>query len=953
MKTIFLALAILLAAIAPAGAADTAEPTVDTLARGFDHPPRSARLMAYWWWLNGNVTRESITRDLEEMKAKGFGGAILCDAGGATQDGNAGVPAGPCFGSPDWIQLYRHTLREATRLKLDISLSIQSGWNLGGPTVTPEEASKLSTWSQTNVSGPATIDIQLAAPPQKLGFYRDVAVLAYPASQTKLSPIKMLSLKTAASEFAWSAPDCSPLLEDIEDDHANFQHSQVLDITTCLSPTGRLTWKAPAGEWEILRFGYTASGAKVSTSSDTWNGLAIDYLDPDAFDSYWNQVVLPLIQVATEEERESLAYLHTDSWELGGANWSRNFPAEFRQRRGYDPLPYLPVLAGRIIDSRKVSNRFLFDLRKTVGDCIADNHYRRMRQNAHALNIGIHPESGGPHGAPIDSIRNMGISDIPMSEFWARSWRHRVNDTDRFFVKQPASAAHIYGHTLVAAEGFTTIGPHWQETPWDNLKPSFDRAACEGLNRLVWHAFTCSPKEMGVPGQEYFAGTHFNPNATWWDKSGPFLSYINRCQYLLQQGLFVADACYYYGDNVPSFAQLKRSDPAGVLPGFDYDVMTEDALLNRLTVKNGRLLLPDGMSYRVLVLPNRKAISLPALKKIRELVHGGATVIGPKPAEATGLTEYPRSDKQAQKIANELWGTPGSPAKTGTGRVIVNKTARQVLTGDGVAPDFEYSGGTSNTTLDYIHRQTNGLDIYFVANRSNTFETVTAAFRVYDRAPELWDPVTGEKRVLTDWSVPAQQSRVPLELPPYGSLFIVFRKPASAPTSGSPNFPRFNPVYDISGEWSVTFDPKWGGPGRVTFKDLTDWTQRSEEGIRYYSGTAVYEKTIDIPEEYVASQSRLMIDLGEVNNLAEVRVNGMSAGIAWAVPFRVEVTGLLKRGRNTLQIEVVNFWPNRVIGDQRLPEEKRLTKTNIRKLTADTPLTRSGLLGPVRLLKTP
>lgn len=941
-------LAVLLSMVVNAAATD--QVAGDPLAHGFDRPPHDAKLFAYWWWLNGNVTKEAITRDLEQMKAKGFGGAVLFDAGGATQDGNDPVPAGPCFASPEWCVLYKHTLHEATRLHLEISLNIQSGWNLGGPMVTPEEASKLATWSQTTVTGPAAIDIQLPEPPQKLGFYRDVAVLSYPVSKTKLPPIKMLTLKTAAAEFAWSTPDCAPLLEDIAEQDADFQHNQVVDVTSFVTPTGQLKWSAPAGKWEILRFGYTASGAKVSTSSPTWNGLAIDYLDPVAFDSYWNQVVDPLIRMTAPDERPALRYLHTDSWELGGANWSRNFLTEFRLRRGYDPLPYLPVFAGKIIDSRKVSNRFLFDLRKTVGDCIAENHYGRMSLKARESGIGIHPESGGPHGAPIDSIRNMGLSDIPMSEFWARSWRHRVTDTDRFFVKQPASAAHIYGHPIVAAEGFTTIGPHWQETLWDNLKPSFDRAACEGLNRLVWHAFTCSPKEMGLPGQEYFAGTHFNPNATWWDKSDAFLSYIDRCQFLLQQGLFVADACYYYGDNVPVFAQLKRSDPAGVLPGYDYDVMTGDALINRLTVKNGLLTLPDGMSYRLMVLPSRAAISLPALRKIRELVRDGATILGPKPEEATGLTDYPRSDAQVRKIADALWGTPARAGKTRPGRIFVNKTARQVLQADGVPADFEFSGGTTNTTLDYIHRRTNDADLYFVANRSNTAETVTAAFRIHGRAPELWDPVTGKKRTLTDWSVSGQQTRIPLELPPYGSFFVIFRAPATAPERPKPNFMKFATLLDITGAWTVTFDPRWGGPGHVVFPELTDWTLRPEEGIQHYSGTAIYEKTFDLSDEYALSKNRVMLDLGELNNLAEVRLNGASLGVAWARPFRLEATGVLKSGKNILQIEVVNFWPNRVIGDQRLPVEKRLTHTNIRKLTADTPLVPSGLLGPVRLL---
>ncbi len=276
---------------------------------------------------------------------------------------------------------------------------------------------------------------------------------------------------------------------------------------------------------------------------------------------------------------------------------------------------------------------------------------------------------------PIDAQRCLGMNDAPMSEFWAWSWRHRVGDTNRFFVKQPASAAHTYGHRLVLAEGFTTIGPHWQETLWDNLKPSFDQAACEGLNLLVWHAFVCSPAEMGMPGQQYFAGTHFNPNTTWWSKSAPFLAYINRCQFLLQQGLFVADACYYYGDHVPNFAQLKRSDPARVLPGYDYDVVTEEVLLTRMSVRDGRIVLPDGMSYRVLVLPDRKSISLPVLRKLKAARQSRRDGHRPKAGQDAQPDRLPEERCRSRADGQELWGetaTASAPWQRpfGKGRVF-------------------------------------------------------------------------------------------------------------------------------------------------------------------------------------------------------------------------------------------------------------------------------------------
>ena len=960
---------IMLAQVGMPGDCAGAEPT-DELARGFADPPNSARLRAYWWWLNGNVTKAAITRDLEEMKAKGFGGALICDAGGAEQDGNDTVPHGPTFFTPEWRELYKHTLREADRLGLEMSLNILSGWNLGGPVVKVEDAAKKLTWTEASASGPTKFKQALPMPKIRDGFYRDIAVVAY-RTRTAASlkpgashePIRNWAQKALYSPLSFSAPDTAPLFEEFpavagEEDTRT---ADVLDLTAKLSKGGILRWDLPAGNWRILRFGCTIGDhSHVSTCSDGWQGYALDVLDAGAFRRYWDAVVEPLIADAGPLAGKALKYLHTDSWEVEPLNWTPTLREEFRKRRGYDPLPFFPVLAGRIVDSRPVSNRFLNDFRKTLGDLAIDNHYRIFRDLAHKHGLQIHPESGGPHAVPIDAQRCLGMNDAPMSEFWAWSWKHRIGDTNRFFVKQPASAAHTYGHRLVLAEGFTDIGPHWQESLSENLKPSFDQALCEGLNLLVWHAFTCSPAEMGIPGQQYFAGTHFNPNTTWWSKATAFLAYIDRCQFLLQQGLFVADACYYYGDHVPNFAQLKRSDPARVLPGYDYDVATEEVLLTRMTVRGGRIVLPDGISYRVLVLPDRSGISLPVLRKLKELVKAGATVIGPKPAQTQSLTDFPQCDVEVARLAIELWGDAAIAAPLqrpfGEGRVIYGKTAREVLLADGVQPDFDYrageNSGTPSTVLDYIHRSAGDAEIYFVANRLGRWEEADCTFRVMGKAPELWDSVSGVMRPAAAYSQKDGRTTLPLQFAPYGSMFVVFRRPLAqaASIASGRNFPTFSTPHEITGPWTVHFDPKWGGPESAEFDQLVSWTQRPETGIKYFSGTATYDKTFDLPENLRQPGQHLTLDLGDVKNVAEVRLNGKNLGILWTVPFRVDVTDAIKPAGNKLEIEVVNFWPNRIIGDQFLSPEKRLTRTNIRKLTKDTPLMDSGLLGPVRVL---
>ncbi len=722
----------------------------------------------------------------------------------------------------------------------------------------------------------------------------------------------------------------------------------MIDLTGNMTADGTLTWHAPAGEWEILRLGCTVGDhSTVSTSSDGWKGYALDALDVGAFRRYWDAVVEPLIADAGPLAGTTLKYLHTDSWEVEAINWTPTFREEFRARRGYDLLPFLPAVAGRIVDDRTVSNRFLHDFRKTLGDLAVDHHYKPFLAWSHAHGLQIHPESGGPHASPIDAQRCLGQNDVPMSEFWAESWRHRVGDPNRFFVKQPASAAHTYGKRLVAAEGFTTIGPHWQETIWDNLKPSFDKAACEGLNLLVWHAFVCSPAEMGMPGIQYFAGTHFNPNTTWWAKSGPFLSYVNRCQHMLQQGLHVADVCYYYGDHVPNFTQLRGSDPAKVGAGYDYDVITEEAILTRLSVKDGRLVLPDGMSYRMLVLADQPAISLPVMRKVRELVEAGATIVGAKPAAASGLSRQPAADAEVKRIADATW-TPAN-----ADRVMAGKTAREALAAVGAAPDFTFESGAADAAIDYVHRRDGDAEIYFVANRSKRPEAIRASFRVDGKAPELWDAVSGARRFAAAYERAAGRTIVPLDLPPCGSTFVVFRASAAdhAPTA-SANSPVLTPRHELAGPWTVAFDPKWGGPASAAFEKLVSWTARPEPGIRFYSGTATYRQTFDLPPNFGETEGRsLSIDLGNVHELAEVRLNGKSLGVVWSLPFRVDVAGLLKPAGNELEVEVVNFWPNRVIGDASLPPEQRLTRTNIRKLTKETKLMESGLLGPVRIVE--
>ena len=482
------------------------------------------------------------------------------------------------------------------------------------------------------------------------------------------------------------------------------------------------------------------------------------------------------------------------------------------------------------------------------------------------------------------------------------------------------------------------------------MKPSFDHETCAGLNLAYIHTFTCSPVSMGIPGQEYFAGTHFNPNVTWWDMAAEsIVMYMNRCQFLLQQGRFVADACYYYGDHIPNIAQRKEADPAGALPGYDYDVLDETNLL-QLSYDGTSLVLPSGSVYRMLVLPDHKILSLRVLQKISDLVRAGATVSGTKPSRTASLTGAPEREAEFQRLADELWGVSSEECgkrRVGSGTVLWGTTARDVLKGHGLAADCAWEG--PDDAFGFIHRQTDASDVYFLSNRSEAAAQAAFSFRITGRQPEFWNPLTGDIRDVTDYAAVGDATSIPIAFAPYGSLFVVFRKPWQDP-AGTKDCSDYAPVLEIEGPWELAFDPQWGGPAVTEFPALQSWAEHPEEGIRHYSGTATYTKAFDLPEDVRGSDTKWQLDLGTVHEIASVRLNGKALGVLWTPPFQVEVTDALKEKDNLLEIAVVNNWPNRLIGDAGLPEAQRLTRTNVTKFTKDMPLTPSGLLGPVRLL---
>ena len=960
-KIIVLLLVMILAGSGCVEEMRDSELAAGTLESDFQNPPRQAGVRCWWWWLNSNVTKEAISRDLEAMHDKGFSGAMIFDAGGHNHQNNKDIPNGPQFGGDEWTALYLHALNEAKRLGLELGLSIQSGWNLGGPGVSLDDKAKQITWAEIQLEGVARIEQQLPVPKSNYDYYRDICVLAYPGKQIERKPISYLSAKISAKELGYSAPDCRYLLNDhpAVEGEEDMLLEDIVDITDKVTEDGTLKWDVPAGKWTVLRIGYTPTHAHVSTSSDNWKGHVLDYLSKDVFDRYWNTVVDPLLKQAGPLSGTVLKHMETDSWECGGMNWSPGFAEDFKCYNGYDIIKYLPVVAGKIVENRDVSNAFLADLRKTIAHCVSENHYMTFAEHAARYNMGIQPECSGPHAGPLDGITNYKHSDIVMSEFWAVS-PHRPKPHNRFYVKQASSAAHIYGKQFVGAESFTTLRkPHWGVELWHDLKPAMDFEFCEGLNMIFFHTFTCSPKEMGIPGQEYFAGTHVNPQVTWWNQSDSFMDYMNRIQSVVQKGKFVADVLYYYGDHVPNIAVNKGFNQAGSLPGYDYDVTNEEVLL-KLKVRDGKVVVPGGVHYRVLVLPDHKVLSLAVLEKVEKLLAQGATVIGPKPERLVSLVGGKSAQRKFHKLADKLWGS--NPAETGQkkigkGRLVWGQTSREFLQSEGVAFDFEAVGVKKQSDYEYIHYTIDNADVYFVCNQTKQSKLVDLVFRITGKQPELWDPVTG--KIITAGAFKQANGRtiIPMEFDPYGSCFVFFRQsiPVAKQGTESSNYPLLNTVKEIKGPWQVAFDTKWGPfdsaqgrrSGDFVFDKLVDWTKHANEGIKYYSGKATYTNTFEfkpVRNKCYWLQLNNVVDAG----IAAVKLNGKDIGITWTKPFRIEMTDALKAGRNELEITVVNTWQNRLIGDRGKPQEDRFTKTNI-KIRDDWNLRSSGLLGPVEI----
>jgi hypothetical protein len=720
----------------------------------------------------------------------------------------------------------------------------------------------------------------------------------------------------------------------------------IINLTAKTLPDGTLEWKVPEGNWTIMRFGYSLTGSKNRPAVPTGSGYEVDKLSRDHTEAYIKEYTDPIKGALGPLYGKSLQYVLLDSWEAGMQNWTDNMISEFSLRRKYDMTPWLPCLAGRVVGSSELSDCFLWDFRRTLADMFAENHYAVISEYLHKQGIKTYGEASGVSLEILeDALLCKKYVDIPMGEFW-----RGVMHPDLMYyqdIRGAASASHVYGKPITAAESFTGGG---FDSPY-TLKKIGDYWFTQGINRFVFHTSAHQPLDT-KPGNT-MVGTHINRNITWAEEALPFMTYLSRISYMLQQGKFVADIAYLLDEGAPSTMPIWGSGLNPVPPeGYDYDYVNADVLLSRLSVdQNGRLVLPDGMSYALLVLPNTSRMTLPVVEKIRELVRSGATVLGPKPCRTPGLTGYPQSEEKIKGIVTEIWGDLDGISRTrrtyGKGKVLWGTPLKEAVSLAGIRPDVEYDM-LLNTKINWIHRQTGDADIYFLVNSTDQPAGVNVRFRVNGREAELWDPSTGKSEP-AGFKITGGTTTVPLNLAERQSVFVVFRNKAA---SDSRNIINHQPVTlsTLNGLWDISFPSGMGAPEKIMNDTLGSWSLSSVEGVKYFSGTAVCNKTFDVPKSWLGNDVRLLIDLGKVGDIAELSVNGNPAGILWKPPFRADITGLLRKGANRIEIKVTNEWTNRLAGDKKAaPGNKVLNSTLF--VFPGTKLNESGLMGPVTILK--
>ena len=990
-----------------------AKPNTIPLEQGFKNPPLAARPQTWWHWMNGNISREGITADLEAMAGIGLGGAnifnVSCD-----------IPTGPVgYLSPEWLGLVHHAASEAKRLGLDLGIQNCAGWSTsGGPWIKPEESMQTLYWSEVNVNGGQKLTQKIPIPKiitNKPGddiadlqsSYRDIALLAFPAGvDWQMDRWQTKTIRSTAR--AGIQPALSKKGAEDNDTRPAVDPEKVIDLTANMAADGTLSWDMPEGEWTLLRIGHGSTGVINHPAPKSGTGLEADKMSRRAIDSHWEHGIQPILDHLGPLAGETLTNIVIDSYEAKHHAWTPDMRAEFKHRRGYDMGPFLVSLTGRCVGDIPRTERFYDDFRRTIGDLVTANYYGYMAElcHKHGLKIAIEPYRG-----PFESMTVAMQADIPTGEFFS-DLGYGVP-----FLKICSSAANLRGLPITAAEAYTGIDG-WRNHP-GNLKYASDRAWTEGINRLVFHRYAHQPWLDLVPGMTMGPyGIHFERTNTWWAQGKAWIESITRSQFLLQRGTTVADVLCFAGEAVPNTSP--RLDDLKTA-GYDFDFCGTD-VFTQLTVKDGQIILPSGRRYRVLLMgpTSQPYLSLRAAQKLRELVAAGATVIGQRPSHTPSLSGYPEAETELLRMADELWSPPGASTVPGKAIDFPKSGYIAAIRKLDFQPDLilpENSDG-----LYWIHRQNENEDIYFISNQTRSAQQATLGFRVTGRVPELWDALDGSMRPAAGWQVKGDHTFVPLTFQADGSAFVVFRKegkPAVDPVIAVTSSPQpetlkswhtqlvpdpqdgtallawHNADYTVTrasgktqvvsvagvrapialnGPWEVRFPPKHGVPESLTMGKLVGWSDFGEFAIRKFSGTATLTTTFDFNGPLPSGHEEIWLDLGDVHIMAEIRLNGEPLGTLWAAPYRVEVGKNIRPGKNTLTVSVTNLWVNRLIADAgqqdggkffdtgalsewpewikdgKLPEKsQRLTFTTWKHCKPESLPPPSGLRGPVTL----
>ena len=950
-----------------------AAPASQTLEEGFKAPPNSAKPHTWYHMMNGNVTKEGITCDFEALAKAGIGGVQMFDAG-------CFIPPGPVkFNSDDWFDMFAHAHKEAKRLGLEICVPNCSGWSSsGGPWNPPENGMKVVTFRETAAKGPSRFSGVLPREKKDNGFYDDIAVLAYPTPKDK-AKISNLAEQTFAA--------CGRGRRVKRDDkpapkNAVVAKGSIVNLTAKKKKDGSLEWDVPAGDWTILRIGYICNGRCNHPASDTGKGLEVDKLSASAMDYHFDQYVTRLCKTLGIEPGKigetGFNNILVDSYEVGSQNWTQGFDKTFEKRMGYSLTRYLPVFAGRIVGSAEETERFLEDFRRVVADLFAENYAGRLTElcHQHGLLCSIEPYGN----CPAEDLQYGQDVDIPMAEFWSTASRGAHHSGNINNSRIAATLAHVWGRRYAATESFTANprnGGRWLTTPY-HIKAQGDKVYAAGINRIIYHHFTHQP----WPGNKYLPGMtmgrwgmHLDRTQTWWPLANDWFRYQTRCQWMLQEGKFAADVLFWCGEEVPlSPVPLYGPDHFGIytkLPaGYDYDFCATKAFL-ALKVENGRVVTPGGVSYALLVLPKTDTMSKACLKKVRELLDAGAKICSvSRPERMPGLRGWKADgtwSRPYQALVDYVWS-----------KGVIEKSAGDAIAALGIAPDFI----CKQPDASWIHRRSDSADWYFVALDNAAPVKFEASFRQTGRIPEVWDAETGAIRDASAWREEDGRTIVSLDYPISGSSFVVFRKGRAAarphvtgvtatvstrPDIAPPEKPHtlvikkdvppppdwewrdgailawqpmtaeiamsdgatkkisaFPPTATlVVGPWQVSFPAGWGAPASATFDSLIQWNEHDDNGIKYFSGTATYRKKVSGVRRQ-GSGERVMLDLGDVKNFAEVTVNGKKFPVLWKPPFRLDITDAVKTAsvqQQTcidLEVKVTNLWPNRLIGDDRL-----------------------------------